>query len=260
VRPTAVVVDDDAMARELLRNLIEGADLVDLVGEAADGVTAVRLIDRVHPDIAFLDIEMPGMSGIEVLRTVRHAPVVIFTTGHDEYAVQAFELAAVDYLTKPLGPERLRRALGRAVQVATTEGAEETPTPEERIEEEAEEGGRPRAAEAVVSEGPLTRLFLRDRRTIIPVPVESILRFEAEGDYVMVHTSEHRHLIRFRMRDLEDRLTDRFLRVHRSHLVNLDHVQCFERHEDGRLIVVMSEGTRIIASRARSRELLKLAR
>ncbi len=260
VRPTAVIADDDALARERLKDLVTEAPLVELVGEAADGESAARLIDELRPDIAFLDIEMPVWSGIEVLRRVHHTPVVIFTTAYDQYAVTAFELAAVDYLLKPFGVARFREAVERAVRMVG-----EGPTPEgtgEPVVERGAEGGamRGRVEEALGDEKPLTRLFLAERDTIVPVSVEEVLRFEADGDYVIVYTAERQHLVRLRLQSLEARLGERFLRVHRSHLVNLDHVRQFERHEDGRLIVIMSDQTRILASRSRSRELRRRAR
>lgn len=258
MRPTAVIADDDALARARLKDLIAEAPLVELVGEAADGRSAVHLIDAVRPDVAFLDIEMPVWTGLEVLKRVQHTPVVIFTTAYDHYAVTAFELAAVDYLLKPFGAERFREAVERAVRLV----GEEDEAAQQRASDRVREGEalKTRAGETMEQEKPLERLFLRERDTIVPVPVEQVLRFEADGDYVIVHTAERQHLVRLRLRNLGERLGDRFLRVHRSHLVNLDHVRQFERNDDGRLIVIMSDQTRILASRSRSRELLRLAR
>lgn len=245
MKPTAVVVDDDALARERLRDLADEVPLVDVIGEAADGVSAVRVIDDLRPDIVFMDIEMPAGSGLEVVKKLTHRPAVVFTTAYDQYAVTAFELSAVDYLLKPFGAERFQEAVQRAVQAL---GKERAVPLDQRLEE------------ALDTEPRLSRLFLRERDAILPVPVERITRFEADGDYVLVHTGDREHLVRLRLQDLEARLGDRFLRVHRSHLVNLDHVKVFEHHEDARLVVVMSDGTRILASRARSRELRRLAR
>jgi len=245
MRPTAVVVDDDPLARERLRDLAEEVPLVDVIGEAADAESAVRVVDELRPDIVFLDIEMPGGSGLDVARGIEHTAAIVFTTAYQQYAVTAFELSAVDYLLKPFGPERFREAVERAL---AARGREEQTTRTARLDETLEHGPR------------LTRLFLRERDTILPVPVERIARIEAEGDYVMVHTRERSYLVRLRLQDLESRLGDRFLRVHRSHLVNLDHVKVFEHNDDVRLVVVMTDGTRILASRARSRELRRLAR
>jgi len=245
MRPTAVVVDDDPLARERLRDLAGEVSLVDVVGEAADGESAVRVIDELRPDIVFLDIEMPGGSGLDVARRIEHPAAIVFTTAYQQYAVTAFELSAVDYLLKPFGPERFREAVERALAARGLESQ----TRRTALLDEALEQSHP-----------LARLFLRERDTILPVPVERIVRIEAEGDYVMVHTRERSYLVRLRLQDLESRLGDRFLRVHRSHLVNLDHVKVFEHNDDVRLVVVMTDGTRILASRARSRELRRLAR
>jgi two-component system LytT family response regulator len=249
VKPTAVVVDDDALARERLRDLAGEVPLVEVIGEASDGLSAVRLVDELRPDIVFLDIEMPALNGLEVVRRFRHTPAVIFTTAYDQYAVTAFELSAVDYLLKPFGAARFREAAERAV---ASLGKEPAVALTQRL------------AGSLDPEPGLSRLFLREGDSILPVAVERISRFEADGDYVIVREagdpSARKHMVRLRLQDLEDRLGDRFLRVHRSHLVNLDHVRVFEHQDDARLVVVMSDGARIVASRARSRELRRLAR
>lgn len=245
MKPTAVVVDDDRLARERLRDLVAEVPLVEIVGEAGDGLGALEAIERLRPDLVFLDIEMPPPNGLEVARRLPHPAAVIFTTAHDHYAVAAFELSAVDYLVKPFGADRFREAVQRALAL---KGREEPDARAERLRDALDAGPS------------LSRLFLRERDTILPVSIEHILRFEADGDYVQVHTPERTHLVRLRIQDLEGRLGDRFLRVHRSHLVNLDHVRRFEDHDDARLVVVMADGTRVVASRSRSRELRRLAR
>lgn len=245
-KPTAVVVDDDALARERVKDLLAEAPLVELVGEAADGRSAVGLIDDVRPDIAFIDIEMPALSGLQVLERLHHRPVVIFTTAYDKYAVTAFELAAVDYLLKPFGLERFKAALERAVHSAAAPGVGPSAVD--------------RARETLGGMDTLRRLFLRERDAILPLEVDRITRFEADGDYVLVHAGDRPYLVRLRLQDLEARLEGRFLRVHRSHLVNLAHVRRFEPHDATRLAVIMADGTRIVASRSRSQELRRMAR
>ena len=245
-RPTAVVVDDDRLARERIKDLNEETQLVDVVGEAADGRSAVELIDRERPDIALLDIQMPVLDGIQVLEAIAHQPAVIFTTAHGHYAVRAFELAAVDYILKPFGPDRFRTAIERARRSSSRD---ETPSTFERINEVM---GR--------SSAPLARLFAREREAIVPIDVDEVVRVEASGDYVLVHTSGRRHMMRANLQDLQSDLGERFLRVHRSHLVNLDHVARFEPHDAARLAVVLSDGSRVVASRSRSQELRRLAR
>ncbi len=243
--PTAVIVDDDGLARERLKDLLGDAPEVQILGEATDGAQAVRMIDELRPDLVFLDIEMPVYNGLEVAERITHAPVIVFTTAYGHYAAAAFELAAVDYLVKPFGAERFTEALMRAL--ASAERADQPQI-------------RARIRETLDPNAPMERLFLRDKDRIVPVVVGDVIRFEADGDYVDVRIGERGFLVRLRLQDLEDRLGGRFLRIHRSHLVNLDHVKRFEHHDEARLAAVMSDGTRIVASRARSRELRRLAR
>src|SRR5687767_1598282 len=154
---TALIVDDEPLARRKLRDLLAEFPDVELLGEASDGAEAVRAIDELEPELVFLDIQMPLVSGLEVLERTRHKPAVIFTTAHDRFAVAAFELAAVDYLLKPFGRERFRVALERARAVLGQESAL-VPSVE-------------RARRALAGRGPLTRLFVRDRGKIVPIPV-----------------------------------------------------------------------------------------
>lgn len=240
MKPTALIAEDEALARRKLRDLLAALDVVELVGEAADGLTCVRALDELEPDVLFLDVQMPGCDGFEVLARAHHRPLTIFTTAYDQFAVAAFEMAAVDYLLKPFGPERLRVALDRALQVVAA--------------------GQPAGAEdrlrATWGRRPVSRLFVRDRGRIVPISPEAIVRIEAQDDYAAVHTADRRYLVHLPLGVLEQRLdADRFARVHRSHIVNLDHVVALEPYDSTRLEVVLRDGTRVLASRARSRAL-----
>lgn len=243
--PTAVVVDDDPLARARLADLVQDVPLVRIIGEAADADSAVAVIDALRPDVVFLDIEMPAGSGLDVARRIEHEPALVFTTAYHEHALAAFELAAVDYLLKPFGTDRFREAVGRALSML---GREDRGDVRSRLERQMD------------ADAELSHLFVRVRDTIVPLPVADVLRFEGDGDYAQVHTRDGIHLVRLRLQDLEHRLRDRFLRVHRSHLLNLEHVRVFEQHDDSRLVALMSDGARIVASRARSRDLRRLAR
>lgn len=244
-RPTAIVADDDALARERIKDLNAEAGLLELVGEAADGRAAVALIDEKRPAIVFLDIRMPVLDGLQVLQAVEHEPAVIFTTAHGDYAVRAFELAAVDYLLKPFGVERFRTAVERAISFGRGPAASTL--------------DRVQSVMAVAKAAP-TRLFAREREAIVPIDLADVVRVEASGDYVLVYANGKRHIMRTNLQDLEKDLGDKFLRVHRSHMVNLDHVLRFEPHDASRLTVLLSDGSRVVASRARSQELRRLAR
>jgi two-component system LytT family response regulator len=245
LKVTCAVVDDEPLARLRLRDHVLQVAWLDLVGEAADGPQAVRMIDARRPDIVFLDIELPGLSGLEVLERACHRPAVIFTTAFDRYAVAAFELMALDYLLKPFGRERFEVAIERVRHSL------DLVAPGQSLE---------RARQALSGGDALRRLFVRERGRIVPIALGEIERIEAQDDYVLLHAAGRRHLVHVTLRDLERRLDpDRFLRVHRSHLVNLEHVAELRRGADGRIEVRMRDGTGLLASRDRSRTLRRLA-
>jgi two-component system LytT family response regulator len=240
----ALIVEDERISRERLRELLDQIEWIECVGEAADGIAAVRMIDELRPDLVFLDIEMPGMTGIEVLSRITHDPAIVFTTAYDRYAVTAFELEALDYLLKPFGAKRLAATLER-VKKALDGG-------------ETSVGERARAA--LESREPFSRIFVRDRGRIIPIAVDGIDRLEAEDDYVGVHSGGKRYLVYLTMSEFEARLDpQRFVRIHRSHIVNLDKVAAFLPEDGGRLSIEMKDGTKLSASRTRARELRHLA-
>jgi len=245
MKTRALIVEDEPIPRDRLRELLDRVDWIECVGEASDGISAVRMIDGLRPDLLFLDIEMPGMSGIEVLSKVKYDPAVVFTTAYDRYAVTAFELEALDYLLKPFGAKRLNTALERVKKSLQMESG--VPVAE-------------RARSAFEGRDAFSRIFVRDRGRIIPVAVDSIDRLEAEDDYVGVHAGGRRYLVYLNMSEFEARLDpQRFVRIHRSHIVNLDKVAAFLPEDGGRLTIEMKDGTKLTASRTRARELRHLA-
>ena len=244
-RVRALIVEDEPLARQQLSELIGEVSWMQCIGEAATGAAAVRIIDELEPDLVFLDIQMPELSGLEVLERISHDPGIIFTTAFDQYAVSAFELGALDYLLKPFGRERFGAALERARRA---------------LEAGPDESVRHRVSTALTAQGPVPRVFVRDRGKILPIPTQEIERLEAEDDYVALHARGRRFLVYVALGDLEKRLDpERFLRVHRSHVVNLDHVSALVPYDATRLQVEMRDGTKIMASRTRSRELRHLA-
>jgi two-component system LytT family response regulator len=243
VKVTAFVADDEPVARAGLRAMLLAFDWVEVVGEAADGASAVREIEALRPELVFLDVQMPGLLGTEVLRRLERPPFVIFTTAYSEHAVTAFELGAVDYLLKPFGPGRLAGAMER-VRAALGE-----PAPADVFER----------LSGALSGGPITRLFVRSGGTLVPLPVERVSWFEADGDYVAAHAGSARHLLHLSLSRLEARLDPRrFVRVHRTHIVNLDQVRAFRRDARGNLEAELLDGARVPVSRARAQELRNL--
>lgn len=234
----AVIVDDEPLARQKLRELLENiADLV-CVAEAVDCPSAVKTINELRPDLVFLDIQMPGGSGLDVLERIDHDPDVIFTTAYDQYAVAAFELQAVDYLLKPFGRERLEKAVGRAMQ-----------------RHESTESSVDRAREAF-RRGPTARILVRDRGKIIPIMTRDIARLEADDDYTQVVAHGKTYLVYLRLHDFLQVLdAERFVQIHRSHIVNLDQVRSIGPADGGRLTVEMLDGAKVPVSRARAKEL-----
>jgi two-component system LytT family response regulator len=239
-----IIVEDEPLARATLRDLLHGEDDLVLVAEATDGAMAVDLINREKPDLVFLDVNLPELSGVEVLKRMLHEPVVIFTTAYDEHAIAAFELAATDYLLKPFGRQRFAQALERARTALERKGGR-TPLADTR---------------EALSAPTLQRLLIRDGGRIVPVALGDIVRLEADGDYVAVKTATKTHLVSLPLGKLELRLDPaKFLRVHRSHVVNLECVEALEPYGNAQLVVRMRDGHKIIASRQASKRLRELA-
>ncbi len=240
---TAFVVDDEPVARAGLRAMLRAFDWVDVIGEAADGESAVGAIESLRPELVFLDVQMPGLFGTDVLRRLGNKPYVIFTTAYSEHAVTAFELGAVDYLLKPFGPTRLAAAMER-VRSALGE-----PQPSDVFER----------LSGALAGGPISRLFVRTGGNLVPLAIESVSRFEADGDYVVAHAGTSRHMLHLALSRLEARLDSRrFIRVHRTHIVNLDQVRAFKRDVGGNLEAEMIDGARVPVSRAKAQEIRSL--
>jgi two-component system, LytTR family, response regulator len=245
VKVTVLVVDDEPIARAGLKAVLSGFDWIEVVGEAADGQSAVQAIDTLKPELVFLDVQMPGLLGTDVLRHIDHRPFVIFTTAYSQHAVTAFELGAVDYLVKPFGPARLAAAMERV------RGAIGQPSSVDAIER----------LSGALGGGPITRLFVRVGNTIVPVPLDRVSWLEADGDYVVAHVGGSRHLLHLSLSSLVTRLDPRrFAQVHRAHVVNLDHVRAFKRDGRGNLEAELNDGTRVPVSRPRAQELRSLGR
>jgi two-component system, LytTR family, response regulator len=242
---TALLVEDEPQARASLRDFLRGIDWIAVAGEAADGRTAVEMIDRLRPDLVFLDVRLPEMTGLTVIETVRHAPEVVFTTAYDQYAVAAFEIGALDYLVKPFGRERFLRAVDRLRR--RLEGAAAVPALDR--------------ARAAFAPGYLTRLFARRGDRIVPIQARDIRRVEAQGDYAEVHTPGGAFLLHVSLKELAARLDpQRFLQVHRSHIVSLDAIDHMRPYDERRLLIVLRDGGEVVASRTASERLRGIVR
>lgn len=245
-----LVVDDELPARQRLEDLIAGQTDFTLSGSLDDGRDAVTAISKDKPDLVRLDIQMPGLSGFEVVREVgpEHMPTTIFVTAYDRFALSAFELCALDYLLKPFDDERFFQALKRARQQIRLMELESVQEPMEQLFHLLQTSG--------LSANPrpkyLERLPVKTRKEVLLVPVEDIAYIAAQGQYCELHTSQKNHLIRSRMHELETQLDPRiFFRIHRSTLVNLRYVKSLKPYFRDDYVVVMRDGPDLRLSRGR---------
>jgi two-component system LytT family response regulator len=239
-----LVADDEPLARETLRGLLAAEPDVALAGDAADGLRAVEAIRQHRPDIVFLDVEMPGLDGFGVVRAVgpEAMPTTVFVTAYDQYAVRAFDVAAVDYLLKPFDDARFRQALGRA----RADAARRAAAPDDALAD------RLRAllsARDAPTEGTLDRLLVRDGARLTVLRTDAVDWAEADGDYVALHVGPRTHLIRETLTVLSAQLGSRFVRVHRSAVVNVERVRELRPTASGDCLVRMLDGTEVRASR-----------
>lgn len=244
MKGSVLIADDEPLARRTLRRHLLDLGWVGQIHEAHDGQTAIAIANDQRPDLLFLDIVMPGATGLEVLEQLDYEPKVIFTTAYDQYAITAFELGALDYLLKPFGRDRLERVV-RRVQAALNGATAPL---------------LPRARESLEYTRSLSRIFVRDGNRIVPIPLASLERVQGADDYVTVYTATKEYLVSIRLSDLESRLQGaNFLRIHRSHVINLEYVTSIEPYDAARVQVVMKSGARIVASRTGTKRLRDLA-
>jgi len=223
-RCRAVLVEDEPLARRRLGELLAHAEWLEVVGEAADGVAGLELLERLEPDVAFLDIAMPGLSGLELVDRLDRRPLIVYTTAHAEHAVAAFGVAAIDYLVKPFG----RRRIGETL---------------ERIRRAIDRPPAPRAS--------LTELAVRHRGATIPIAIDDVVRFDGRDDYVGVYTVGQRYLATVRLAELDERLPEgKFIRIHRSHIVSATMIREIRPDGTGRAHVTLVDGTTLRTSRA----------
>jgi two-component system, LytTR family, response regulator len=238
-RIRTLIADDEPLARHGVRLLLERDVGVEIVGEASGGVEAADLIQRLRPDLVFLDVQMVGCDGFETLKRVgpEATPVVVFVTAYDEYALRAFEFNAVDYLLKPYDDARFAAALERARELVMRKRGDAVDNRITRLIEHIEGEGR-------------DRILLKSSGEIIFLKTGEIDWIEAEGDYVKFHVTGRTHLMRGTMAALEERLDPtRFIRIHRSTIVNADRLRKLSPSFEGEYAVVLQDGTKLRLSR-----------
>jgi two-component system LytT family response regulator len=250
----ALIVDDEPVARDGIRVLLQNDSDVEVVGECANGREAVEAIRETSPDLVFLDEQMPEMDGFGVIEQIgaENMPVVIFVTAYDQYALRAFDVAALDYLLKPYGDERFLTAVDRAKrQIRRGEVGQLTSRLISLLEGQAGQFAQDRPPGKY-----LQRIMLKTGGRMTFLRTEEIDWIEAEGDYVRLHAGGKRHLLRDTMKRLEEQLDpSQFLRTHRSTIVNLDRIKELHPFFHGDYLIVLNDGTELKLSRSRRRSL-----
>jgi DNA-binding LytR/AlgR family response regulator len=244
-----VIADDERPARNFLRNLLAEFDDVEIVGEAENGTEAVEIIKRVKPDLALLDLQMPELNGIDVVRSLRknQLPLIAFVTAYDEYAIQAFEVNAVDYLLKPVEKKRLRETLQRAHERL------------EKIDFREIEAKKLQSAiktyEASMNFQYLKRIPVKVRDEIFLIPVREVASIVAYGELLYITTIQNRrYTINYRLKDIESRLSpEKFIRISRSALVNLEMIAKINSMPGGTYVVVLKNQQELAVSRLQSK-------
>ena len=246
-----LIVDDEPLARQRLADLLEASDGVEVVGEADSGRDAVVAIREYAPDLVFLDVQMPGKTGLEVVEEVgpEHMPLTIFVTAYDRYALKAFDVAAVDYLLKPFDDERFDQALERAKKTIRLQNVDKAK--DRLLELLRDEEDAPQASY-------LERIAVDMRGKVKVVPVEQIDYISASGPYAELHVGDKAYLVREQMQTLEERLNpDQFFRIHRSTIVRLDLIESLHHSAGGDYAISLTTGQRLKVSRSRRDDLAR---
>ena len=251
-----LIVDDEPLARERLRELLDHRPDVAVIGEAEDGLAAAEAIQEQAPNLVFLDVQMPGLNGIDVIEEVgrEQMPVTVFVTAYDQYAIRAFDLAAVDYLLKPFDDERFEQAFERARNRIADR---DTDAISRRLLRMLQEKDPSLLEDETAPDEPyLERIAVQGRGKARIVSVDDITHITADGSYAELHTADGTHVIRERMKALAARLDPAdFVRVHRSAIVRLDEVELILRSGGGNYAVRLEDGTTVSVSRGRIEEL-----
>lgn len=230
-----IIIEDEQPARNLIKHYLSKHGEIELIGEFSDGFSGLKAIHELKPGLVFLDVQMPKLTGFEMLELLEESPQIIFTTAFDQYAIKAFELNAVDYLLKPYSQERFDLAIHKAF---------------ERFQKEAPAVEIKKLAEHVAENTEmLDRIVVKLGSKIKVIPVDTILYVESQDDYVMIYTNEGKYLKQQTMKYFEKHLdTSKFSRIHRSYLVNINTIKQLELYEKNSYLAVLSNGAKLKVS------------
>ena len=235
-----IIVEDEEPARDLLKRYLSASTNIEIIGEFADGFEAAKAINSLKPDLVLLDIQLPRLTGFEILEIIEHPAAIIFTTAYDEYALKAFERNAVDYLLKPFSRDRFLQALERAMERMAAKSAPNLET----------------LAENLTPNEPLNRIVVKTGKAIQVVPIEQIEMIEASDDYVSIYTNQERFVKKQTMKYFEERLNpNTFIRTHRSYIVNFTQIASIELYEKDSYIGILRNGNKVKISASGYKEL-----
>ncbi|MBG0858180.1 MAG: LytTR family transcriptional regulator DNA-binding domain-containing protein [Bacteroidales bacterium] len=240
-----VIIDDETPAREIIRHYLKELDNIEVIAECADGFSGLKTISSMKPDLVFLDIQMPRLTGIELLEVLTEKPEIIFITAYDQFAIRAFELNAVDYLLKPFPKRRFLEAVGKATEKILSGTGRKEPVSQ-------------LLAKKPESAAPVNRIVVRKGNAINLIPVDQIRYVEAQDDYVMIHHLNGKAMKQQTMKFYEDNLpgTD-FVRIHRSFIVRVHEINRIEPYGKDNHIAILKSGDRLPVSRAGYQQLKK---
>lgn len=234
---SCIVVDDEQLARQFVIEYLEDFDQVEIIAESGKASEAIKLIDEKKPDLIFLDVQMPGQDGFEVLEKISHEPFVIFCTAYDKYAIRAFEKNTIDYLLKPLDKNRFDKAVNKAIDRIKNNDKNF-----ERLIEEITQHQ---------SQSFTANLFVQKTEKLVNLPVQNIISLEASGDYTIISTANDQFVSSSGITKLATRLDPLiFIRIHRSTIININHLQELEKHSNGTLSVVLNNKKSYSVSRS----------
>jgi len=226
-----IIIEDEELARNLLRSYLKDHPDIELIGECENGFDGVKAINDKKPDLVFLDIQMPKITGFEMIELLDFKPQIIFTTAYDQYALKAFELNAVDYLLKPFSKDRM---------IAAIEKVKHRIQNEEKIDDKLEELSNFRSGEEFID-----RIVVKDRSKIHIITVDQIRYIESLDDYVMIYTHEGRHIKQKTMKFFETNLDPKnFIRIHRSYIVQVDNIAEIQQYEKESYIVILKDANK----------------
>ncbi len=231
-----IIIDDEKLARDIVKRYASKIDTLEIIEECGNGFDGIKAINSQKPDLIFLDIQMPKLNGFEMLELLEEKPKIIFTTAFDQYALKAFDVNAIDYLLKPFSEERFTEAVNKVLKEHSDASNERVEKLKSHIDEEIEY---------------LDRVIVKQNQKITIIPIDKVSYFEAQDDYVMIHTEDGKFLKQKTMKYFEDHLDPKnFIRIHRSSIVNISRVKEIELFDKDAYKAILKDGTKLSVSRS----------